>query len=110
MNLAYQAFRLCLANNNDHAEAYNNLGVLEMRKGHVDLVSINFVSYFDIVKPFPTDKFQTLSNSKYLQTTNFCVGNIELQFSGCQHFLLFPECFQKSFPRVIKTRDCLGTG
>lgn len=38
MTLAYQAFRLALSNNNDHAEAYNNLGVLEMRKGHVDMV------------------------------------------------------------------------
>lgn len=40
MSLAYQCFRLTLANNNDHAEAYNNLGVLELRKGHIDLVSI----------------------------------------------------------------------
>ena len=40
MSLAYQSFRLTLANNNDHAEAYNNLGVLELRKGHIDLVSI----------------------------------------------------------------------
>jgi tetratricopeptide repeat protein 8 len=40
MTLAYQAFRLALSNNNDHAEAYNNLGVLEMRKGHVDMVSL----------------------------------------------------------------------
>ena len=37
-NLAYQAFRLALAANNDHAEAYNNLGVLEMRKGHIEQV------------------------------------------------------------------------
>ncbi|XP_031574824.1 tetratricopeptide repeat protein 8-like isoform X2 [Actinia tenebrosa] len=36
MALAYQCFRLALASQNDHAEAYNNLGVLEMRKGHND--------------------------------------------------------------------------
>uniref|UniRef100_A0A6I8MY57 Tetratricopeptide repeat domain 8 n=1 Tax=Ornithorhynchus anatinus TaxID=9258 RepID=A0A6I8MY57_ORNAN len=36
LNLAYQCFRLALANDNDHAEAYNNLAVLEMRKGHVE--------------------------------------------------------------------------
>ncbi|XP_033630596.1 tetratricopeptide repeat protein 8-like [Asterias rubens] len=35
-NLALQCFRLTLASNNDHPEAYNNLGVLEMRKGHLD--------------------------------------------------------------------------
>ncbi|XP_067894932.1 tetratricopeptide repeat protein 8 isoform X2 [Heterodontus francisci] len=34
MNLAYQCFKLALANNNGHAEAYNNLAVLEMHKGH----------------------------------------------------------------------------
>ena len=43
MNLAYQCFRLTLSTNNDHAEAYNNLGVLEMRKGHFEQVSI-FIS------------------------------------------------------------------
>ena len=43
MNLAYQCFRLTLANNNDHAEAYNNLGVLELRKGNVDMVSQYFL-------------------------------------------------------------------
>ena len=38
IQLAYQCFRLALASNNDHAEAYNNLGVLEMRKGHTEQV------------------------------------------------------------------------
>ncbi|XP_051775850.1 tetratricopeptide repeat protein 8 [Erpetoichthys calabaricus] len=35
-NLAYQCFKLALANNNDHAEAYNNLAVLELRKGRIE--------------------------------------------------------------------------
>ncbi|XP_058423502.1 tetratricopeptide repeat protein 8 isoform X3 [Diceros bicornis minor] len=35
-NLAHQCFRLALVNNNNHAEAYNNLAVLEMQKGHVE--------------------------------------------------------------------------
>ncbi|RXM27046.1 Tetratricopeptide repeat protein 8 [Acipenser ruthenus] len=34
--LAYQCFKLALSNNNDHAEAYNNLAVLELRKGRVE--------------------------------------------------------------------------
>lgn len=38
-SLAHQCFRLALVNNNHHAEAYNNLAVLEMRKGHVEQVS-----------------------------------------------------------------------
>ncbi|XP_029424477.1 tetratricopeptide repeat protein 8 isoform X2 [Nannospalax galili] len=35
-NLAHQCFRLALVHNNHHAEAYNNLAVLEMRKGHLE--------------------------------------------------------------------------
>ncbi|XP_061049015.1 tetratricopeptide repeat protein 8-like isoform X1 [Eubalaena glacialis] len=35
MNLAHQCFRLGLVNSNNRAETYNNLAVLEMRKGHV---------------------------------------------------------------------------
>ena len=28
--------------------------------------------------------------------------------AGCQHFLLFPQCFQKaSFLGVVKSRDCV---
>ncbi|KAM6171004.1 tetratricopeptide repeat protein 8 isoform 5-T5 [Erethizon dorsatum] len=38
VNLAHQCFRLALVNNNHHAEAYNNLAVLEMRKGHVEQI------------------------------------------------------------------------
>lgn len=37
--LAYQCLRLTIASDNDHAEAYNNLGVLELRKNTVDGVS-----------------------------------------------------------------------
>ena len=44
-NLAYQCFRLTLASNNDHAEAYNNLGVLELKRGHVEAVSSLFINY-----------------------------------------------------------------
>jgi len=34
MGLAYQCFRLALSTDNSHAEAFNNLGVLEQRRGH----------------------------------------------------------------------------
>ena len=37
-SLAYQCFRLALVHNNDSAEAYNNLGVLEMAHGRFDMV------------------------------------------------------------------------
>ncbi|KAL3874396.1 hypothetical protein ACJMK2_037419 [Sinanodonta woodiana] len=48
MTLAYQCFRLTLANNNDHPEAYNNLGVLELRKGHVDMARAFFQAAYVI--------------------------------------------------------------
>jgi tetratricopeptide repeat protein 8 len=38
-NLAHQCLGLALVNNNYHAHAYNNLAVLEMRKGHVEQAS-----------------------------------------------------------------------
>ncbi|XP_002741317.2 tetratricopeptide repeat protein 8-like [Saccoglossus kowalevskii] len=44
MNLAYQSFRLAITFNNDHAEAYNNLGVLELRKGHMEQARAFFQS------------------------------------------------------------------
>jgi len=36
LTLAYQCLRLALVADNDHGEAFNNLGVLEMRKGHTE--------------------------------------------------------------------------
>ena len=36
INLAYQCFSLALTNNHSHAEAFNNLGVLEMRRGNLE--------------------------------------------------------------------------
>ena len=47
IQLAYQCFRLALASNNDHAEAYNNLGVLEMRKGHTEQVLLFVVIFIN---------------------------------------------------------------
>lgn len=40
--MAYQCFKLTLTFNNDHAEAYNNLSVLELRKGRVEQVRTFF--------------------------------------------------------------------
>ena len=35
---AYQSFKLALTFNNNHAEAYNNLGVIEWRRGRGEQV------------------------------------------------------------------------
>ncbi|XP_067141964.1 tetratricopeptide repeat protein 8 [Centruroides vittatus] len=55
-NLATQCFRLALTANNDHAESYNNLGVIEAVKGNTDQgkaffqTSANLASY--LFEPF----------------------------------------------------------
>ncbi|XP_063588371.1 tetratricopeptide repeat protein 8-like [Penaeus indicus] len=44
INLAYQCFRLALVANNDHGESYNNLGVLEYRRGNYDTARAFFMT------------------------------------------------------------------
>ena len=44
-SLAFQCFRLALSANNNHAEAFNNLAVLELRKGNVDQARAFFQVY-----------------------------------------------------------------
>lgn len=46
LTLAYQCFKLTLAFNNDHAEAYNNLSVLELRKGRIEQVRAGFQFFY----------------------------------------------------------------
>lgn len=36
LGLAYQSFKISVSHNANHAESFNNLGVLELRKGNVD--------------------------------------------------------------------------
>jgi len=52
--MAYQCLRVALASNNDHAEAYNNLGVLESRKARPDMVCT-------IISSLPLDNFSSAS-------------------------------------------------
>lgn len=42
LNLAYQAFKITVAVQPLHAEAFNNLGILELRKGNVEQARSNF--------------------------------------------------------------------
>ena len=36
LGLAYQAFKIAISSTPNHAESFNNLGVLELRKGNLD--------------------------------------------------------------------------
>lgn len=42
LGLAFQAFKIAVAVDSNHAESYNNLGVLELRKGNLDQARANF--------------------------------------------------------------------
>nr|XP_039250365.1 tetratricopeptide repeat protein 8-like [Styela clava]XP_039250373.1 tetratricopeptide repeat protein 8-like [Styela clava]XP_039250382.1 tetratricopeptide repeat protein 8-like [Styela clava]XP_039255326.1 tetratricopeptide repeat protein 8-like [Styela clava]XP_039255327.1 tetratricopeptide repeat protein 8-like [Styela clava] len=44
LNMAYQCLRLAVSIDNSHAEAYNNLGVLELRQGDIDKAKVFFTS------------------------------------------------------------------
>ena len=42
LGLAYQAFKIAISVDSNHAESYANLGVLELRKGNIDAARSNF--------------------------------------------------------------------
>eukprot|EP00695_Tsukubamonas_globosa_P002740 TRINITY_DN3935_c0_g1_i1.p1 TRINITY_DN3935_c0_g1~~TRINITY_DN3935_c0_g1_i1.p1 ORF type:complete len:138 (-),score=47.15 TRINITY_DN3935_c0_g1_i1:38-400(-) len=42
LGLAYQAFKVAISVDSNHSESFNNLGVLELRKGNVDQAKTNF--------------------------------------------------------------------
>jgi tetratricopeptide repeat protein 8 len=43
LNLAYQALKICISYNGEHFEAFNNLGVLEMKKEGIEQARSNFL-------------------------------------------------------------------
>ncbi|KAF6028481.1 TTC8 [Bugula neritina] len=47
-SLAYQCFRMALSVDNNHAEAYNNLGVLELRRGRIEQARAFFQASFSL--------------------------------------------------------------
>ena len=60
--MAYQCFRLALATNNDHAESYNNLGVLEYRRGNIETAK----AFFTTAASIASHLFQPLYNHAFL--------------------------------------------
>ena len=43
LQLAYQCFKIAISSNPNHAESFNNLGVLELRKGNLEQAKSNFI-------------------------------------------------------------------
>merc|ERR1712146_643850 len=44
LGLAYQAFKISISLDANHAESFNNLGILELRKGNFDMARNNFTT------------------------------------------------------------------
>ena len=42
LSLAYESLKIAISSDPNHAEAFNNLGVLELRKGNIDQAKANF--------------------------------------------------------------------
>lgn len=59
LGLAYQAFKVTLSIDGNHAEAQNNLGVLEMRKGHEDQARQYFQSASSLADYLYEPKFNS---------------------------------------------------
>jgi tetratricopeptide repeat protein 8 len=58
--LAIQCFRLALVYNNDHAEAYNNLGLVELQRENNEIVNERFLFEYKI--------YFIIQGRAYLQT------------------------------------------
>ncbi|XP_040583432.1 tetratricopeptide repeat protein 8 [Lepeophtheirus salmonis] len=84
-NFAYQATRLALSHNFNHAEAYNNLGVMESRKGNIEQA----LAYFKTSSTLGTHLFEPNFN---LSSFAFKTGDMETSFTmGSKTLEIFPE-------------------
>lgn len=85
LNLAFQVFKIAVASNHHHAESFNNLGVLELRKGFVDQAASNFHS----AAQHAPHMFQPFYNSALIA---FKLGNCQESFTQAQMALAaYPE-------------------
>lgn len=79
-SLAYQCFRLSLVYSNDNADAYNNLGVLEMSHGRTEMAR----SFFQAAQSLGPHMFEPHYNYGYLANT---VGDLQSSYQSIKHSL-----------------------
>ncbi|RXG68449.1 Tetratricopeptide repeat protein 8 [Armadillidium vulgare] len=85
VNLAYQCFRLALSSNNDHAESYNNLGVLEYRRGNLETAR----AFFMTASSLAPHLFQSFYNHAFLANKT---GDLQTSYVVIKKSLeVFPE-------------------
>ena len=78
LGLAYQAFKIAVSLDANHAESYCNLGVLELRKRNVEAAQANFTLAQQIA-PF---LFQPFFNGALLA---YKLGNFQDAFAMAEH-------------------------
>ena len=83
MVMAYQCLRLAVAADNGHAEAYNNLGVLELRRGEVERAKSLFRTSADL----NPSSYEPNYNQASL---NHSLGNLQVSYKSV---LKAVECF-----------------
>ncbi|XP_033892683.2 tetratricopeptide repeat protein 8-like isoform X3 [Acipenser ruthenus] len=92
--LAYQCFKLALSNNNDHAEAYNNLAVLELRKGRVEQAKA-FLQTASALAPHMYEPHYNLS------TLSEKMGDLQSSYTAAQKSAA-------SFPEHVDTQQLIN--
>ena len=83
--MAYQCFRLSLSANNNHAESFNNIGVLEVRRGNIDQAR----AFFQTASGLADHLFEPNFN---LATLTSRSGDLQTSYVVVQKALkIFPE-------------------
>lgn len=84
-NLAYQCLRLAVAMDNSHAESYNNLAVLELRRGDVDKAR----AYLTSAQDLNPDSYEPHFNQATLSQS---LGDLQTGYSSAlKATAAFPE-------------------
>jgi tetratricopeptide repeat protein 8 len=99
LSLAYQALKITIAHNPEHFEAFNNLGILEIKKGNMDQAKSNFLLACKNTD-FSFEPYFNYSSMKYKQ------GDLEeaLKFSN-KALEIFPDHFESKEIQNITTKQ-----
>ena len=85
LQLAYQSLRICVASDPNHAEAYNNMGVLELRRGRTAQAR----SHFDTAQRLCPQVYESQYNGALL---SYRKGELEVSHSQLNRSLsAYPE-------------------
>merc|ERR1711920_25963 len=85
LGLAYQAFKIAVSADSNHAEAYNNLGILELRKGNIDQAQ----AHFSTAEQFGDYMFEPSYNKALL---SYKMGDFQSAFTKLDKVLgIYPE-------------------